>query len=115
MISYGLIDILRDRTSQASFHVASEKSIRIEYMRFFKDQVLGPLRFKGDVIVTCLEGNFVVGDEGILANALTQVVIPEGESLNIRCTSEEGAVQLIWAPPFASAFLAAFKTIDSNI
>jgi hypothetical protein len=34
---------------------------------------------------------------------LTQVVISEGEAFTLRCTSKEGAVQFIWAPPFASA------------
>lgn len=105
MISYGLLDILRQRAGQASFHVASEKTIRIEFMHFSKGQELGPLTYEGDVVVTCLEGTFAVGDgnDGASAVALTQIVVPEGESLRIRCSSGAGAVQVIWAPPFAAA------------
>lgn len=102
MISYGLLDILRQRLGQPSFHVASEKSIRIEFMRFSKDQTLGPLRVDGDVVVTCLEGSFAIGDDGNNAPPMTQVVVPEGEILKITCTAT-GAVQVIWAPPFAVA------------
>ena len=103
MISYGLLEILRERAGQASFHVASEHAVRIEFMRFSKDQQLGPLKFNGDVVATCLEGRFEVGDDRILLPTLTQVVVPEGEDLRIRCTSDEGAMQIIWAPPFAEA------------
>ena len=102
MIVYGLLDILKQRAHQASFHVVSEKAIRIEFMRFSKGQELGPIKFEGDIVVTCLEGIFAIGDDGISAVPLTQVVVPEGERLRMQCSSENGAVQIIWAPPFAS-------------
>jgi hypothetical protein len=103
MISYGLLDILRQRAGQASFHVASERAIRVEFMRFAKGQELGPLKFEGDIVITCLEGAFAVGDDGTPAAALTQVIVPEGESLRVRCSTDAGALQIIWAPPFAMA------------
>ncbi len=100
MISYGLLDILQQRAGQTSFHTASEKSLRVEFMRFSKEQQLGPLKFDGDAIATCLTGTFEIGENATSAVPLTQVVVPEGETLLIRCTSEEGAVQIVWAPPF---------------
>lgn len=103
MIYYGLIDILRQRAGQASFHIASEKAVRVEFMRFAKGQKLGPLKFDGDVVATCLEGTFDIGEEEVSATVLTQVVVPQGERLVLRCTSERGAMQIIWAPPFAAA------------
>lgn len=106
MIHYGLLDILRERAEQASFHIASEKTVRIEFMRFSEGQRLGPFMFEGDAVITCLAGTFVVGDDEIRVTALTQVVVPQGERLTIRCSSEEGAVQIIWAPPFAPAVRA---------
>lgn len=104
MISYGLLDILRLRAGQSSFHIASEKAFRIEFMRFTRDQELGPIRVEGDVVVTCLEGTFAVGKDRMLAPALTQVVIPQGEILKVACTANEGAIQVIWAPPFAATY-----------
>lgn len=82
--------------------MASEKGFRIEFIRFANGQELGPLRFDGDVVATCLEGDFAVGLEEQIATPLTQVVVPQGESLKIRCVSRRGAVQIIWAPPFAA-------------
>jgi hypothetical protein len=70
-------------------------------MRFSKGQQLGPLKYEGDIVITCLEGGFVVGENGAPASALTQVVLQEGETLKIVCTSDEGAIQVIWTPPFA--------------
>src|SRR5215475_9687425 len=102
MISYGLLDILQQRAGQSSFHIASEKAVRIEFMRFSSGQELGPVKVEGDVVVTCLEGTIAVGAEGLPAKPLTQVVVPQGESLKLRCASDQGAVQLIWAPPFAA-------------
>jgi len=65
MIFYGLLEILQHRANQASFHVASEKAVRIEFMRFSKGQELGPIKFEGDIVVTCLEGIFTVGEDGL--------------------------------------------------
>jgi hypothetical protein len=81
--------------------MASETYVRVEFMRFLKGQDLGPLQYEGDVLATCLEGTFEVGNERAIATALTQVVIPEGETLTLRCTSDQGAVQIVWTPPFA--------------
>ena len=101
MITYGLLDILQQRVGQLSFHIASEKSIRIEFIRFSKGEKLGPLKFGGDIVITCLKGSFLIGEQDTSVTVLSQVVLSEGESLNISCTSDEGAVQIIWAPPFA--------------
>jgi hypothetical protein len=103
MISYGLLDILRQRPGQPGFHIASEKAVRIEFMRFVSGQELGPFKIDGDAVVTCLEGAFAVGVEQLAAAPLTQFVVPQGEIVQLRCTSVEGAVQIIWAPPFAAA------------
>jgi hypothetical protein len=103
MISYGLLDILRERPDQVSFHVASERALRVEFMRFSRDQKLGPLAIEGDVVVTCLEGSFIVGEGQLPATTLTQLVVPQGEVLKIVCDSDQGALQIIWAPPFGVA------------
>jgi hypothetical protein len=49
VITYGLLEILRQRVGQTSFHMVSEKAVRIEFMRFTKGQELGPISFEGDV------------------------------------------------------------------
>lgn len=103
MTCYGLLEILAQRPSQASFHLASKKSLRIEFIRFARGQNLGPISIEGDVVVTCLEGEFETGAEARKATTLIQVVVPQGESLELRCVSEQGAVHLVFAPPFAAA------------
>ena len=113
MISYGLLDILEQHVGQASFHIASEKAVRIEFMRFSKGQQLGPLKYAGDVVVTCLNGTFEFGEDVTPATILTQVVVPEGEGLKIHCVSDVGAVQLIWAPPFMQNSLGAREFLNS--
>jgi hypothetical protein len=100
MIIYGLQDVLRERTGQGSFHIASEKALRVEFMRFTGGDRLGPLNIGGDVVVTCLEGTFALGKDGVELAPLTQAVVPEGETFDLACRSEAGAIQIIWAPPF---------------
>jgi hypothetical protein len=100
MTSYGLLTILDERAEEKSFHVASEKHVRVEFMRFTIGQKLGPLTFEGDAIVTCLEGAFLVGEKAQPIGALWQVIFPGGEALELSCASESGAIQIIWAPPF---------------
>src|SRR5437762_1477701 len=70
MTRYGLLTMLDERPGQRSFHVASEKHVRVEFMRFAAGQQLGPLNFEGDAVVTCLEGSFLVGDDAQPAAAL---------------------------------------------
>jgi hypothetical protein len=101
MIIYGLQDVLRQRTGQGSFHIASEKALRVEFMRFKRGDRLGPLKIDGDVVVTCLEGAFTIGKDGAALDPLTQAVVPEGEIFELACRSDAGAIQIIWAPPFA--------------
>src|SRR5688572_21257465 len=103
MISYSLLDILQKRAGSGSFHMASERALRIEFMRFAKEQKLGPMKVEGDVVVTCLEGAFVIGEEGLAVSVLTQVVVAEGEVLTLVCTADQGAIRVIWAPPFPVA------------
>lgn len=99
---YGLLDLLRQRADQPGFHIASEDGVRIELMRFQEGQTLGPLSCDGELVLTCLDGTFDIGD-GTPVPPMTQVVVPRGENFTLECTSDGGAVQLIWAPPFAPA------------
>lgn len=103
MIIYGLQDILRQRAGQGSFHMASEKGLRIEFMRFKAGSRLGPLNVTGDVVVTCLEGAFTIGKDGEELGLLSQAVVPKGEVVEVVCLSDTGAIQIIWAPPFPKA------------
>lgn len=98
MWRYHLLETLDRRRAQRSFHVASEQDVRIEIMRFCKDETLGPLSVERDVVITCLEGVFDAGDEEPVT-VMTQLVIPGGERFQLRCTTEEGAVHLIWVQP----------------
>jgi hypothetical protein len=100
MITYNLVAIVNERRDQKSFHIASERSVRVEFMHFVQNEVLGPLLVAGDVVVTCLEGVFVLGPGLAFIEPMTQAVMPEGEVLEIRCTAPRGALELIWAPPF---------------
>src|SRR3954454_11368084 len=45
-------------------------------MRFSNGQQLGPIKFAGDVVLTCLEGTFMIEDDGT--------------TLQVRCKAETG-------------------------
>ncbi len=100
---FHLIDIVRDRAEQRSFHVASEVWVRVEFVRFIAGGELDPVTMEGDTVVTCIEGTFVVGLEAQQLTPMSHAIVPGGEVLRLVCTSEAAVVQLIWAPPFGSA------------
>lgn len=101
MIKYSLFEIFKQRHDQMSFHMASEKALRIEFMRFLKDQSLGPFKYNGDLAITCLNGIFHIGNEDLKMELMDQVIVPNGEYLKLICVSDEGNIQIIWTPPFA--------------
>ncbi len=97
-----LTEIVRHRAGQTSFHVASEKHLRVEFFVLAKGKGLGPVVVEGDTVVTCIEGTFAMGTQGVLLGPLSQAIIPVGEVMHLSCTSDTGALQVIWTPPFAA-------------
>lgn len=95
-------ELVRTRTEQASFHVASERHVRVEFRNLRVGEKLGPFRYAGDVVITCFRGTFALSDgqETRLAKELDQFVVPENTRIEIECT-EAGTAQIIWAPAFA--------------
>jgi hypothetical protein len=70
--------------------------VRVQFARFQHGDETA-FSFEGDVVITCLEGDFAVGDEATPAPPLTQIVATVGEHVKLRCVSEHGAIQIIWA------------------
>lgn len=99
-MKYNLADIAAQREGQKSFHVVSEKSLRVEYVRLAPEERYGPLNYDGDVLVTSITGRIDCGEERL--SELEQVVVPEGKTLQILAVGE-AVVQLVWSPPFARA------------
>jgi hypothetical protein len=99
-MKYHIQQLPTARADQRSFHVASETHVRIEFVRLGAGRSLGPLKYGGDVVVTCVDGVALVGDETEL-EPLEQLVIPQGVELLVTASKTEAVVQVIWCPPFA--------------
>jgi hypothetical protein len=105
MDGYNISGLITNRLGQKSFHIASENHIRIEFLNMEKKEKLGPLKYDGDIIITCYRGRFDLEGLDVEMSELIQAVIPVGESLEVTCKSEIGTIQIIWSPPFAKAAL----------
>ena len=103
MDRYHILDLITNRSDQKSFHIASEKNIRIEFMNMNEEEKLGPLKYEGDIIITCYLGNFYLEGLDVELSELTQAIIPVGNCFEVRCQSEKGTIQIIWSPPFAKS------------
>ena len=96
MRKYHILELPQQRRDQPSFHVASEKHVRIEFMRLGADQTLGPVQHGGDVVVTCVAGAVFVGDETL--EVLEQCVVVEGSELKVVGRADASTIQLMWCP-----------------
>jgi hypothetical protein len=94
-----LVAVGHSRTDQKSFHIASERHVRIEFVRLFQGEEYGPLLYRGDLIVTAIEGDALCSNISLCP--MDQAVIPEGEKIHIVCNSKVFVFQLIWAPSFS--------------
>ena len=93
----GVLD-LEGRKDQGGFHLVSESAMRLEYMRFRKGDQVGPFKYAGELLVTCAKGSFVVGEDLEPFGEIEQMFLCKGEVFLVKCTSDQGAIQIIWAP-----------------
>jgi hypothetical protein len=102
MQHFSIPELVRTRAEQPSFHMASERHVRIEFFNLRNGAKLGPFRYAGDLVVTSFRGSFEVsdGDATHLVRELDQVVIPDGSLVEVDC-QVDGTLQFIWAPAFA--------------
>lgn len=103
--TYNIYDLINRRSDQPSYHMASEKHIRIEFHNFRLRGTLGPVRYKGDLIITTYKGHIGLEVDGVkvtLSN-MDQAVVPEGHEVRLICEDEPTTVQIIWSPPFAES------------
>lgn len=98
---YNIAEVIKKRFDQKSFHVASEKNVRVEFHNMKRNDCFGPLKFSGDAIITCYQGVFHFGEKGEEITESMQVIISCGEAINFQCRSDFGTVQIIWCPAFA--------------
>lgn len=96
---FNIRSLLRDRGNQASFHMAAEKHVRVEFRNMSAGDSIAPFAYAGDIVLTCYAGEFrvEVGREGAKLGELDQAVVPEGTILKVHCESA-GTLQLIWSP-----------------
>lgn len=99
-MKYHIQQLPSARTDQASFHVASEQHLRIEFVRLSAGRSLGPIRYEGDIVVTCVGGTVLVRNETVL-EPLEQLVVPQGVEFLVSAAESEAVIQVIWCPPFA--------------
>lgn len=99
---FNILSVIRDRSSQASFHLASERHVRIEFRNMDPDQSIGPFTYEGDVILTCYRGRFRIdADTTTQLDEFDQAVVPSGKRIKVVCEAS-GTLQLIWSPPYAA-------------
>lgn len=106
MEHFRIPELIRTRADQASFHIASEQHVRVEFVNLRAGGKLGPFRYAGDLVVTCFRGAFMASDGQAthVVRELDQVVIPEGSLVEIDCQAD-GTLQIIWASAFAATEL----------
>lgn len=102
MDHYNITDLIQRRADQASYHVSSERHIRVEFRNMSTGEKMGPFRYEGDLIVTCFGGAFSLSDGQNRCEMIDheQAVVPEGATVELECR-EQGTVQIIWAPAHA--------------
>lgn len=100
---FNIQSLVRERVEQASFHVAAETHVRIEYRNFTEGQTLGPFTYDGDIVVTCYRGRFAIqtGTSSADFSEFDQGVVPAETEFGVACTVA-GTLQLIWSPPHAA-------------
>jgi len=99
---FSIPDLLAKRASQTSFHVASERHVRIEFRNMDQGDRVERFAYGGDVVVTCFKGEFVVGTAAgdTKLSELAFAVIPADTWTTIECVGR-GTIQVIWAPAHA--------------
>jgi hypothetical protein len=100
---YSIAGILATRAGAKSFHVASTPHMRVEFFQAKQGKTLGPVSVAGDVMITSYGGTFRVecnSGEDFELEALNQAIIPEGIEWSVSCLSDQGGLQVVWAPPF---------------
>lgn len=100
--AYNILDLIKRRGDQPSFHIASEDHVRIEFRTMKCGEHLGPIRYSGNVVVTGFNGLFLLLSDGppLTLGQFDQCVTQPNASFDVEC-QQDGTIQLIWAPPFA--------------
>jgi hypothetical protein len=102
MEQFNIKDLISSRANQQSFHVVSEKNVRVEFRNMRAGETLEGFRYDGNVILTCYRGTFALEEENkrVMLQEMDQAVIPVSALMVIECL-QEGTLQIIWSPPFA--------------
>jgi hypothetical protein len=97
---FNIPTILRARADQKSFHVVSERHVRIEFRNLNSQEAIGPFAYAGDLVVTCYRGSFRLeaGSQTEILVEGDQAVVPESMTVRFLC-EVAGTLQIIWAPP----------------
>jgi len=99
---YNIESLLASRSEQSSYHVAAERSVRVEFRNLDVGGTIGPFAYDGDVILTCYRGAFILeADTDVHLTQLDQVVIPHNTRVRIACELA-ATIQIIWSPPHAA-------------
>ncbi|MCB1924863.1 MAG: hypothetical protein KDJ27_14170 [Gammaproteobacteria bacterium] len=98
-----LQDIAHDRRDQPSYHLASEKHLRIQVFNLDEDETLGPWACDGNVLITVVDGviEMSIDAETQRTTPLWQAVVLPHQIFGLTARDAGAVVQLVWAPPFA--------------
>jgi hypothetical protein len=100
---FNIRELVRTRADQRSFHIASEKNVRVEFRNMVAGDRVDPFSYDGDLVLTCYKGAFVLKELSGAVNLVEMdlAVIPASSSVSLECTID-GTIQIIWAPAFAA-------------
>jgi hypothetical protein len=99
---FSIPELIATRSSQTSFHVASEPNVRIEFRNMKAGDAIERFTYGGEVVLTCFVGAFTVNtdDELVTLRELSFAVIRSGTPASIVCAAT-GTLQLVWTPGHA--------------
>lgn len=100
--AYNIAKLVAARSQQRTYHLVSERHLRVEFRNLARGEVVEKFVYAGDVMLTCYRGAFAVTAGGTSAELteMDQLVIPEGTPVSIAC-ERDGSLQLVWSPAFA--------------
>ena len=96
-------DISHTRNDQMSYHLASEEHSRIQIFNLSENEILGPWKCEGSIVITFIAGTVeaTINNQTTLVTELNQALIMPKDEFSLKALSSVSSVQFIWIPAFA--------------
>jgi quercetin dioxygenase-like cupin family protein len=100
---FDLSRLAKTRSDQASYHLASEKYLRVEVFNLAGADFLGEWEYAGDMLVLVVEGDatLTLNGKDEQMSQLCAAVIPANHRFKIATRGSKSVVVIAWSPAFA--------------